>query len=72
MKLSEIVHEYRVRHGLTMSELSKMCGLSDNYISLVERGKANPSRMTLMKLATGMKITESELKRKMGDVNQIP
>jgi transcriptional regulator with XRE-family HTH domain len=46
---------------LTQAELAEACGLSNNFIALLERGKNAPSIETLDALSRAFKITISEL-----------
>ena len=47
--------------GLSQEELAERTSLDRTYISLLERGKRNPSLLTLMKVATGLEISVSIL-----------
>lgn len=68
MKLSELIGEYRRKHGLSQRQMAARCGLSTGYISLIEKeinpqtGKAMvPSLVVLNKLANGMGLTLDKL-----------
>ncbi len=41
MTLGEIVKQYRVKHNLSLRDFSKLCGLSNGYISMLEKNE-NP------------------------------
>lgn len=41
----------RKYRGLTQMQLSELCGISVSYLSDIERGKANPTIATLIKIA---------------------
>jgi transcriptional regulator with XRE-family HTH domain len=47
----------RKRRGLSLRALAKLCGLSANTISLVERGKTSPSVATLHRLVTALGVS---------------
>lgn len=47
--------------GLSQEELAERTSLDRTYISLLERGKRNPSLLTLMKVAEGLEISVSIL-----------
>ncbi len=46
--------EARQQSGLTQKELSERTGIAQGDISKLERGNANPSIRTLLRLAVGM------------------
>ena len=48
MTLKDLVIKYRTENGLSQRQFALQCGLSNGYISMIERG-VNPS--------TGEKIT---------------
>lgn len=41
----------RKRRKLTQTQLSELCGISISYLSDIERGRANPTIATLIKIA---------------------
>ena len=41
MTLSDLVQEYRREHGLSQRQFASICGLSNGYISMLERN-VNP------------------------------
>ena len=51
------------RHILNLSQekLAEKCGFDRTYISLIERGKRNPSYTNLLKLSKGLATSVSEL-----------
>jgi len=51
----------RIKRGWSQDTLSEYCGISKNSIGAIERGKSNPSSLTLAKIATAFGITVSEL-----------
>lgn len=51
----------RKERGLTQEELSERSGFSQQYISDLERGKRNPTIVTLYELASALKATPVEL-----------
>jgi len=38
----EKIAEYRKKRGLTQAELAELAGISQQYMSNIERGKVNP------------------------------
>ncbi|MEA3030149.1 MAG: hypothetical protein QOG13_1474 [Sphingomonadales bacterium] len=49
--------------GLTQEQLAERCGLSQQYLSDLERGKLNPTVVTLYELATALGVSHVELVR---------
>lgn len=47
--------------GLSQEKLAQRCGFDRTYISMLERGKRNPSLLNLIKLAEGLHITVAKL-----------
>ena len=76
MDLKEYLREYRASHGLSQRQFAESCGLSNGYISMIERGY-NPktkepiicSLPTLNKLAAGMHISLNQL---LTDIDDTP
>ena len=68
MTLRELVIKYRSEHGLSQRQFAAQCGLSNGYISMIERAcnpqtgeKPTPTLTALNKLAKGMCISLNEL-----------
>ena len=59
--LAKRIKAYRESLNKTQFELSDEIGISLDELSLIERGKANPSLSTLQKISARMGITVSEL-----------
>lgn len=55
------VRVLRTKQGLSQEQLASMCELDRTYISGIERGKRNISLLNIVKIATYLKITPSEL-----------
>lgn len=51
----------RERFGITQEELAEKAGISAKGLGELERGKGNPTLLTLEALANGLGITLSEL-----------
>jgi transcriptional regulator with XRE-family HTH domain len=52
----------RKTHHLTLSQLAERTGMSQPYLSMLERGKRrNPSLATLKKLAKALKVPLGKL-----------
>lgn len=67
--LGKRVKELRIEADRSQAELAFDCELDRTYISLVERGLANPSLWTLGALAYALKTTVPELLR--GNVHLV-
>ena len=53
----------RAEAGLTQEQLADRSGFSQQYISDLERGKSNPTVVTLYELATALGVRPVELVR---------
>ncbi|HEV2748309.1 MAG TPA: helix-turn-helix transcriptional regulator [Allosphingosinicella sp.] len=53
----------RKEAGLTQEQLAERCGLSQQYLSKLERGRRNPIVVTLYELATALGVSHVELVR---------
>ena len=51
-----MVHSLRTEKGMTLAQLAEAAGLSPAIVSQIERGKANPTFITLAQLAHGLEI----------------
>jgi transcriptional regulator with XRE-family HTH domain len=51
----------RKAQGMTQEDLAERSGLSQQYISGVERGSRNPTVLTLHELATALRATPADL-----------
>ena len=68
MKLSDLIREYRDRMDMSQREFSRKCGLSNTYISFIEKENNPKTGRPLIptleqykKIADGMDITVQEL-----------
>ena len=53
----------RARAGLTQEALAERAGFSQQFISDLERGKCNPTIVTLYELAQALGVSQVELVR---------
>ena len=60
-QLGAHVRDLRTKKSLTQVELANKCGLDRNYIGMLERGERNPSYLTLVKIASGLGLSMSNL-----------
>jgi transcriptional regulator with XRE-family HTH domain len=59
--LAEAIRARREVLGLSQEKLAHRCGFDRTYISMLERGKRNPSFLNLLRLAKGLEISVSAL-----------
>ncbi|MEP5904804.1 MAG: helix-turn-helix transcriptional regulator [Parasphingorhabdus sp.] len=52
---------FRKERGLTQEQLSDLCGLSQQYLSDLERGKRNPTIVTIYEIALALDVTHVDL-----------
>ncbi|WP_395017356.1 helix-turn-helix domain-containing protein [Dongia sp.] len=55
------IRQQRTQLGLSQEKLANRCGFDRTYISMLERGKRNPSLLNLLKLAEGLETSVSRL-----------
>jgi len=60
-QLGIAIKQQRGRLGFSQEQLADRCNFDRTYISMLERGKRNPSLLNLMRLAEGLDITVSQL-----------
>lgn len=68
MTIRDIVIEYRTSHGLSQRKFAELCGISNGYISMLEKGAnhktgepISPSIQMYKALATGMGMSLNDL-----------
>jgi transcriptional regulator with XRE-family HTH domain len=57
------VKRVRQEKGLTQEQLAELSGFSQQYISGLEKGRRNPTIVSLYKLATALGVSHMELVR---------
>lgn len=65
-QVARLLREERERQGLSMTQLGKTCGLSQQSISYVERGMRIPNLDTLLNIAAALKLDLSSVLRQAG------
>jgi transcriptional regulator with XRE-family HTH domain len=55
--LGRRVNELRVARNLSQEELAGRAGLDRTYVSAIERGKANPTLIVLLRLAQALDVS---------------
>lgn len=61
IELGKKVRNLRAKLGLSQEALAERCDFDRTYISLIERGKRNPSYKNMIRLAKGLNVTVSDL-----------
>jgi transcriptional regulator with XRE-family HTH domain len=61
IKLGQKIKKHREALNLSQEALAHKCDFDRTYISLLERGKRNPSYLNLLKLCKGLEIELSVL-----------
>ena len=59
--VGENVRRLRLSRGLTQEEFAERCGFSQQYISDLERGRRNPTVVSLLELAQALGSSPVEL-----------
>jgi transcriptional regulator with XRE-family HTH domain len=59
--LGEAVKKHRENLGFSQEKFAEICDFDRTYISMIERGKRNPSFLNLLRLADGLGISVSQL-----------
>jgi len=57
------VRRVRLRKELTQERLAEISGFNQQYISSLERGRRNPTVVTVYELATALGVTHLDLLR---------
>jgi transcriptional regulator with XRE-family HTH domain len=57
------VHKFREQQGLTQEQFSERSGFTQQYISDFERGKRNPTIVTVHELAVALGLSHMDLLR---------
>ena len=57
------VKRIRLRTGMTQEQFAAKSGFSQQYLTTLERGRRNPSIVTLYELATALGVSHIELVR---------
>lgn len=75
MNLGNLIIEYRNNHDLSQRQFANLCGLSNGYISILEKGinpntgkPVTPTLPQYQKLASGMGLSLSELFEQIDDM----
>jgi transcriptional regulator with XRE-family HTH domain len=67
--LGEYLHEQRVANRLTLRQLAEAAGISNPYLSQIERGLRRPSADVLQSIAKALRISAETLYVRAGILN---
>jgi transcriptional regulator with XRE-family HTH domain len=67
--LGQAIKAQREKLGLSQEKLADRCAFDRTYISMLERGKRNPSLLNLLKLAKGLETSVSQLTEVYNGIN---
>ncbi|MGZ4677938.1 MAG: helix-turn-helix domain-containing protein [Acidimicrobiia bacterium] len=70
--LGEFIRDQRVRDRLSLRKLSEMAGISNPYLSQIERGLRKPSAEILQGIAKGLRISAETLYVRAGILEDPP
>lgn len=75
MKLGDLIARYRSDHSMSQRQFANICGLSNGYVSMLEKGKnpatnkpVTPTIPQLKKIAAGMGMTLMDLLDQVDDM----
>jgi transcriptional regulator with XRE-family HTH domain len=66
VNLGEFIRHQRELAQLSVRQLAEMCGISNPYLSQIERGLRTPSSMILQSLAKGLRLSAETLYTQAG------
>lgn len=69
--LGSEIRRQREKLGFSQEKLAERCGFDRTYISMLERGKRNPSLLNLLKLADGLETSVSKLTEVLNGSNSV-
>lgn len=61
------IKELRLKKGLSLEQLSKLCGLSKSTIQEIEVYKTKPKFESILKIAKALEVPLEELYEEMND-----
>ena len=64
----EILKQARIERGVSQEKLALNCDLDRTFISLLERGKRQPSLVSILSLSASLKIPADELIKQTIDI----
>jgi transcriptional regulator with XRE-family HTH domain len=61
IQFGQCLKKARIKKGLSQEKLAEAANLDRTYISLLERGKRNPSLLCIIAICKGLDLSLSEL-----------
>jgi len=61
MKIGKILKILRTSKGLTQNQMSKVLGISQNYLSLIEQDKKAPSAEAIANFSSSLSVSKDAL-----------
>jgi transcriptional regulator with XRE-family HTH domain len=61
----EVLRHIRKKRNLSQEMLARQTGFDRTFVGMLERGLASPSLRTLFRLAEGLRVTPSQIIRRM-------
>lgn len=55
-KYGELIRQARIKQGMTQKRLAQKCGISNSFLCEIEKGKAQGSLTTFMRLISALDI----------------
>ncbi|HXH92992.1 MAG TPA: helix-turn-helix transcriptional regulator [Thermoanaerobaculia bacterium] len=59
--LGQTIREIRIERGMTQQQLADLCDRHRTFIIAIEKGRQNASTMTLIRIASALRVLPSEL-----------
>lgn len=70
-EVSQLLRAVREERGLSLSQLSRMCGLTRSFLSQVENNQASPSVASLQKIVSALDMTLGDLFHPSSEPNPV-
>lgn len=71
--LGRVVHQQRIRLGISQEDLADRVGLDRTYVSGIERGIRNPTLLVLLRLAQVLGVPAGRLlEEETGSAGSLP
>jgi len=71
MNIGLTIREIRTRKGLKQGEVARMCNVTQTHLSLIEKGKKNPSSELISKLGDALDIPAPILSFLSFDIDDV-
>ncbi|MDY7220679.1 helix-turn-helix domain-containing protein [Halalkalibacterium halodurans] len=68
--IAEVLRHHRKQKGLSQEQLALLSGLDRSYISLIERGKRQPTLNTIFQISKALEVSPSKLVQEIEQRNE--